>query len=104
VWVHAITNETRYEQPVSPLHPPVPTSLIDSATGERLSQHQIAQNEADTESDNSSSFSSRESQESNKINDSTDDFAPSGMDSELEFAKQRVLERQRHHVRTKYKM
>jgi hypothetical protein len=112
IWIHAITNETQYDKPVAPPQPQVPKSLVDPSTGLMLSRQEIQQIEADTDSSYSSdsgSLSSIGGNERNKENTNESaklkiDDAPKGMNSEVELAKRRVLEIQRNHVLTKYKI
>lgn len=109
IWIHATTNESRYEKPSLRPYPSIPKSLIEPTTGFILSQQDIQQNEADTDSDSSldtRSVLSRESKGNQDITSYSINFSldktPKGRDSELEMAKKRVVELQRAHVRTKY--
>ena len=83
--------------------------MLDTITGEKLSQKQILHNEADSDSEissdsNSFYISDVGSQEHRPERVSLDfDAAPKGVTSEVELAKLRVLEKQKEHIRTKYK-
>lgn len=107
-WVHPTTNDILYDEPVLPPYPTIPSFLLDPETGERLNQKQILENEADSEIEISSdsSFGSTKSAASGESGTGSRqqllDSPPKGKTSELELAKQRVLERQRTQVKNKY--
>lgn len=103
VWVHAKSNETQYDKPVVPSPPPIPRSLLDPLTGEKLSEKQIQENEADSDSEFSSD-SRFNSHERNNDGEGKLNEAPKCAMSEVEFARMRMIERQRDHVRLKYKV
>lgn len=100
VWVHAKSNETQYDKPVVPSPPPIPRSLLDPLTGEKLSEKQIQENEADSDSDESNDGEGNQAESQRlELNE-----APKCAMSEVEFARMRMIERQRDHVRLKYKV
>ena len=89
VWIHARTNQWRYEEPILPRYPTIPNSL-----------NEILNNQAD--SDSEVPPDSR-SQETRSVPVSINyDTAPKGVNSEVELAKRRVLEKQKDRIRTKY--
>ena len=110
VWVHAKSNETQYDKPVVPSPPPIPRSLLDPLTGKKLSEKQIQENEADSDSKflSDSRFNSHESNdgEGNQAESQRLEVneAPKCAMSEVEFARMRMIERQRDHIRHKYKV
>ena len=106
-WVHPTTNDILYDEPVLPPYPTIPSFLLDPETGERLNQKQILENESEIEISSDSSFGSTKSAASGESGTGSRqqlllDSPPKGKTSELELAKQRVLERQRTQVKNKY--
>ena len=100
VWIHARTNQWRYKEPILPPYPTIPNSLLDQQIGEILSQNEILNNEADSDSEVPSDS---RSQETRSVPVSINyDTAPKGVNSEVELAKRRVLEKQKDRIRTKY--
>ena len=93
-WVHNETGETLWEKPSPPLHPLLPESMKDAATGQPLSEEAILRNEA-----NSSSEDEGFDTDSDVADDTEDKAANSepqmlaGLDEEIELARQRVLAR-----------
>jgi hypothetical protein len=105
--VHSETKSLQYEEPLLPLPPLIPISLLDPITGEQFTPKQLQANESNSSSEFSSdsSFGSEYYDivyESNiGITELDPKQAPKGAHSELELAKERVLARQRSQVRAK---
>lgn len=110
IWVHRDTNEVLFLSPANTLsYPTMPNSLLDE-TGEPLTPRTIARLEASSSSEDES-YTSNSSQsgsdsvqsESSKENTGEsslklDIVKLSGKDAELEYAKQRVLEKRKSRI------
>ena len=110
IWVHRDTNEVVFLSPANTLsYPTMPNSLLDE-TGEPLTPRTIARLEASSSSEDES-YTSNSSQsgsdsvqsESSKENTGEsslklDIVKLSGKDAELEYAKQRVLEKRKSRI------
>ena len=110
IWVNRDTNEVLYDKPANTLsYPTMPNSLLDE-TGEPLTPRTIARLEASSSSEDES-YTSNSSQsgsdsvqsESSKENTGEsslklDIVKLSGKDAELEYAKQRVLEKRKSRI------
>ena len=114
IWLHRDTNEILYEQPSNTLsYPKMPNSLLDER-GEPLTPRTIARLEASSSSsEDDSYYTTSSSSQSGSDNDSeseptkenTDESSLkldivklSGKDAELEYAKQRVLEKRKSRI------
>lgn len=105
--MHSETKSLQYEEPLLPLPPPIPISLLDPITGEQFTPKQIQANEANSSSEFSSdsSFGSEYDivyESKVGITELDPKQSPKEAHSELELAKERVLARQRSQVRAKY--
>lgn len=103
-WVHPTSKDILYDEPVLPPYPTIPSFMLDPETGERLNQHKILENEADSDISSDSSSGSTISGESGTGSRQQLDSPPKGKTCELKLAKQRVLERQITQVKNKYKI
>lgn len=105
VWVHRDSKETLYDKPTNTLaYPEIPHSLVDD-NGEPLTPRTIARLEASSSSDDDeySSASSQNDADNTVKSDNDSDSTSSvhelrGLDAEVDYAKQRVLEKRRSKI------
>ena len=92
-WVHNETGDTLWEKPSPPLRPLLPESMIDAATGQPLSAEAILRNEAESSSEDDEFNSDSSVGDGDPEAANSEPQKPAGLDEEVEFARQRVLER-----------
>ena len=105
VWVHRDSKETLYDKPTNTLeYPEIPRSLVDD-NGDPLTPRTIARLEASSSSDDDDEYSSASSQNdaTDRVKDDDSDSTSSlhklrGLDAEVDYAKQRVLEKRRSKI------